>query len=441
MAGVPVQNYDAKADGWILVFKQGTADKTLHGVCKERCDLVGHPDAGGAAFAKVRGSWEEVEQILLENKEGVEVLESDALDFAIPEMEVEEIESSGDVSAASLASWGLDYVGVSERPSTGKGVHIYVQDTGVRVSHRDFGGRAIPTLDLTSGTLKECLGNARCATDAAGHGTHCAGTAGGTTYGVSSKSTIHAVKTLADSGTGQRSWNIAAIDWTVASGARPAVISLSLGGAGQDSTYKIAIDAAVAAGVTVVVAAGNFGSDSCTYSPAFVPSAITVGATEGKKRAGYSNFGTCNDIMAPGSSITSASAIADTMSSRLTGTSMACPHVSGAAALLLELHPTWKSDQIMSHLTSYGAKNELTSLKPGDPDLFLWVGRNKAPGKPSCPDTTKTTEPNYWGDCECSAGQYCSRDGGASKNCPSAYGVGAWGGIYFEYSCSDCKCY
>jgi len=441
IAGVPVQNYDEKSDGWVMVFKQGTSDKTLHSVCKGRCDLVGHPDAGGAAFAKVRGSWEDMEQLLLESAEGVEVLESDALDFAIPELEAEEIGSSGALSAASLASWGLDAVGVSERPSTGRGVHIYVHDTGVRVSHRDFGGRAIPTLDVTTGTLVECRGDANCAKDSIGHGTHCAATAGGTTYGVSSQSIIHAVKTLADSGSGQRSWNYAAIDWIVANGERPAVSSMSLGGEGQDSGYKNTITAATAAGITIVVAAGNFGADTCGYSPAFVPAAITVGATEDKKRAGYSNWGTCNDIMAPGTAITSASVIADTMSSRLTGTSMACPHVSGAAALLLELHPTWNRDQIMSHLTSYGAQNELTDLKPGDPNLFLWVGRNKAPGPPSCPDTTKSTEPNYWGDCECTSGKYCSRSGGANKDCPSAYGVGAWGGIYFEYTCTDCKCY
>lgn len=341
-----------------------------------------------------------------------------------------------ELSTEDSASWGLDMVGVSERPAFGKGVHIYVQDTGVRVSHRDFGGRASAAIDFTSGDLVLCNGDSGCASDAAGHGTHVAGTTGGDTYGVANQANIYAIKTLADSGTGQRVWNIASIDWVAASGRKPAVINLSLGGKGQDPAYVTAIDAASARGVTVVVAAGNFGSDTCTYSPAFVPSAITVGAVEGEKRAGYSNFGTCNDIMAPGTAITSASQLSNTQSARLTGTSMAAPHVAGGAAVLLSMYPWWDRNAIFAHMESHGRKNYITSRKPGDPDLLLWVGRNKAPGKPTCPDGSG---PNYWGDCMCPSGQFCYT-GGSARDCPTSYGAGGWGGNHFVWDCAQCQC-
>lgn len=435
IAGVPVHNYQEEANDWIILFGQNATDETILNACRGRCDLVGHPSKGGVPFAHVRGK-EPFTALLAESSGTIELVEPDMEDHAIPVLEESDVGT-----AASLASWGLDIVGVAERVTTGKGVHIYVQDTGVRVSHNDFGGRAVAFLDFSSGSMVECNGEVGCASDMAGHGTHVAGTTGGDKYGVAPGATIHAIKTLRDSGSGQRAWNIASIDYIASSGRRPAVINLSLGGKGEDPLYLAAIDTASARGVTVVVAAGNFGSDACTYSPAFVPSAITVGAMGGEqKRASYSNFGSCNDIMAPGTSITSASQIADSMTARLTGTSMACPHVAGGAALLLERNPWWNRDAIMSHMQNFARKNYMKSLKEGDPDLLLWVGPNKAPGKPACPEYASRTEPNYWGDCQCSGGKFCSLDG-SSRNCPTSYGVGGWGGDHFSWKCTDCRCY
>lgn len=252
--------------------------------------------------------------------------------------------------------------------------------------------------------------------------------------------TIYAIKTLSDAGSGQRAWNIGSIDYITASGRKPAVINLSLGSKGQDPLYDRAISTATSRGVVVVVAAGNFGSDTCTYSPAFVPTAITVGAIEGdKRRAGYSNFGECNDIMAPGSAITGPSPISDTMSTRMTGTSMACPHVAGGAAVLMAQFPWYGRDQIVQHMTDFGRKGFMKGLRTGDPDLLLWVGKDVAPGEPECPEYATTNDPNYWGDCFCPSGSKCSTNG-ATANCPSAFGVGGSNGLGFVWNCTACEC-
>merc|ERR1719480_605208 len=270
---------------------------------------------------------------------------------------IPEIEEDGGVQAAT---WGLNKIGAdsSDRNGGGAGVTIYVQDTGVRVTHQEFGGRASSALDVTSGSAVECNGDLNCAADRQGHGTHCAGTAGGRTYGVAAAASVRAVKTLSDSGSGARSWQYTAIDWVTVSGARPAVISMSLGGSGSDPGYSTVIDAAVENGVTVVVAAGNSNSDACNFSPAFAANAITVGSTDSNdRRSSFSNYGQCVEIWAPGSSVVSASSSSDTGTRTLSGTSMACSHVSGAAALVLGVDPSKNSAKVLQELMDNAAMN------------------------------------------------------------------------------------
>jgi hypothetical protein len=272
-------------------------------------------------------------------------------------------------------SWGLDRVGVEKAATKGKGAHIYVLDTGVRTTHSDFGGRAIPTLEYLGTSPTECQGSTSCARDVHGHGTHCAGTVGGTKYGVAPESTIHGVKVLSDGGSGSTSWIVGAIDWVVAKGERPAVISMSLGGPGVSNAYKTAIDAAANAGVTMVVAGGNSNADACNFSPAFVNTAITVGSTaKGDSRSSFSNYGSCTQIYAPGSDIKSAGNSNDDASATMSGTSMACPHVAGAAALLLESTPTMAPSEVLEKMLENAVTNALTGLSSSCPNKLLYVG-------------------------------------------------------------------
>jgi len=296
-------------------------------------------------------------------------------------------------------------------------VTIYVQDTGVRISHQEFTGRAFSALDVTSGSPVVCNGDGSCAGDRQSHGTHCAGTAAGQTYGVAPGAAVGAVKTLSDQGSGARSWQYTAIDWVTVNGARPAVISMSLGGNGADPGYSTVIDAAVAQGVVVSVAAGNSNSDACNFSPAFAANAITVGSTTNTDaRSSFSNYGTCVNIWAPGSSVLSAGITSDSSSSTKSGTSMACPHVSGAAALVLEADSSKNAAAVLQELLATAAVGEISGLLAGDTNALLYVGAGGAP----TPVPTPAPPPGTWSV----SGTGCSMSGNCiqSNNHPGSYG-------------------
>merc|ERR1719190_236261 len=283
----------------------------------------------------------------------------------IPEIEA-------DVEAAT---WGLNRIGADQRGRAGAGATVFVLDTGVRITHQDFSGRATPALDMTVGDPLECNGDMSCAGDRQGHGTHCAGTAAGESYGVAPSAAVKSVKVLSDSGSGSWSWSYYALDWLATNPTRPAVASMSLGGSGTQQAMADAVDAAVNSGVVVVVAGGNSNSDACRFSPAFVPAAITVGSTTSTDtRSSFSNYGACTNIWAPGSSVVSASHTSDTGSRTLSGTSMACPHVSGAAALVLATDPSKKSSAVLAELLSTATQGVLTGLRSGDTNSLLYVG-------------------------------------------------------------------
>jgi len=236
-------------------------------------------------------------------------------------------------------SWGLDRTDQRALPLSnsftasayGAGVDVYVVDTGVSTTHTDFSGR------LRSGF--SAINDGRGSNDCNGHGTHVAGTAAGTTYGVAKAASIIPVRVLDCAGSGSNTGVIAGLDWIIAnhSAGVAAVANMSLGG-GASLALDTAVQNAINDGVVMAVAAGNSNANACNYSPARAANAITVGATDRTDvRASYSNFGSCLDIFAPGTSITSAWINSSTAINTISGTSMASPHVAGVAAALLRI--------------------------------------------------------------------------------------------------------
>ena len=275
-------------------------------------------------------------------------------------------------SPENQADWGLDRIDQADRPldtqyhftQTGAGVNAFVIDTGLRADHVEFTGRVLPGY----GAVADGNGT----NDCHGHGTHVSGTIGGTTWGVAKAVNLIPVRVLDCNGGGTMSDVIAGIDWVAASPLRPAVANLSLGGSAL-ATLDAAVAGAVGKGVTMVVAAGNNSTDACTMSPAREPSAITVGATASSdSRAYYSNIGSCLDLFAPGSSITSAWNTSATATNVLSGTSMAAPHVAGVAALMLQANPGATPQAIAAAIVANATPNRLTSIGTGSPNLLLF---------------------------------------------------------------------
>jgi len=428
IAGVPVLNYQqayggkasmgeldsAKEQDWVVMVKSGTSDAKIRDLCKANkngCKFAGHP-SGGVPFFEMRGTEQDLEAVLQLAGGAARYAEPDSTVEMIPEMEAD----------PEAATWGLNRVGADERGRSGSGTTVFILDTGVRVSHQEFTGRAMPALDMTIGDPVECNGDLSCAGDRQGHGTHCAGTAAGETFGVAPSAAIRSIKVLSDQGSGQWGWSYYALDWLATHPTRPAVASMSLGGSGTQQAMRDAVDAAVNAGVTVVVAGGNSNSDACNFSPAFVPSAITVGSTTSlDERSSFSNYGSCTDIWAPGSSVKSAAHTSDTGSATFSGTSMACPHVAGGAAIVLSGNPSMKASAVLQEMLDTAYLNVLSGLKPGDTNALLCVAEGGAPPTPT-PAPTPAPAPGSW----VVSGTGCEMSGNcvSSNNHPSNYGNG-----------------
>ncbi|HEU4407934.1 MAG TPA: S8 family serine peptidase, partial [Polyangiaceae bacterium] len=302
---------------------------------------------------------------------------------------VKYVEEDGVMSISATqpnATWGLDRVDQRALPldqsytynTAGGGVNAYVIDTGIRVTHAEFGGRAAPGFSS--------INDANGSNDCNGHGTHVAGTIGGSTYGVAKAVNLHAVRVLDCGGSGTTAGVIAGVDWVTANFEAPAVANMSLGG-GASQALDDAVAASINAGVIYALAAGNENQNACNRSPARTPAAITVGSTTlTDARSSFSNFGTCVDLFAPGSSITSAWHTGDSATNTISGTSMASPHVAGAIALYLGSNPTASPEQVAGVLTTLATPGAVTNPGTGSPNLLLFTaslgdgnGDNEAP--------------------------------------------------------------
>jgi serine protease len=288
------------------------------------------------------------------------------------------VEADGPVSISttqSNATWGLDRIDQRDLPLNGSytypdgggaGVRAYILDTGILGNHVDFGGR------VTGGFT--AISDGRGSTDCNGHGTHVAGTVGGTTWGVAKSVTLVPVRVLGCDGGGTISGVIAGVDWVAGQTHRPAVANMSLGG-GASTSLDQAVRNAVSQGITFVVAAGNSNKDACNYSPAREASALTVGATNSSdSRASFSNFGRCLDLFAPGVSIMAPWHTSTTATNTISGTSMAAPHVAGVAALYLAANTSATPSQVETGILGNASTGKVSSAGRNSPNLLLYMG-------------------------------------------------------------------
>jgi subtilisin family serine protease len=275
----------------------------------------------------------------------------------------------------SFAPWGLDRIDQLNLPLSstfddgdlmGLNSYSYVVDTGIDGTNVDFGGRVVPGFTAVN--------DGRGSADCNGHGTHVAGIIGGGRYGVAKQTTLIPVRVLDCNGSGSYSSVIAGLDWIAANhrSGDAAVVNMSLGGPAS-STLDGAVRNLISKGITVTVAAGNSNSDACNYSPARVVDAITVGATEiNDSRAGYSNFGSCLDIFAPGSAITSAW-LGSSASNTISGTSMAAPSVAGVIARFLSNNPTLTPSQVANSVKTSSTKGLLINVGANSLNQLLYL--------------------------------------------------------------------
>lgn len=295
---------------------------------------------------------------------------------------VEEDSYTYPTDVQSSSDWGLDRIDQRELPLngafmyayTGAGVNVYVVDSGIRPTHEDFGGRASIAFDA--------LSDGQNGLDCTGHGTHVAGTIGSSTYGVAKNVNLYGVRVMPCSGPGLVSRMISGINWVTSNHMSPAVMNISITVTNVSTSLNNAIENAVSSGVTVVTSAGNYGSDACNYSPAAAPSAIVVGAIgDNDVRVPYSNYGECVDIFAPGNAIRSLSHLDDTQTRVMSGTSMAAPMVTGAAALYLEAHPTASPSTVSNRIKLDATDGRITGIDNVSPNklLYTWLGDAEPP--------------------------------------------------------------
>ena len=366
-------------DRYIVVFKEwvGNVDQTTDQIVKQH---------GGVVHYRYRTALKGFAATLpaealngIRNNPNVDYIEADQI-------------MSINTDQSNPPSWGLDRIDQHPLPldntysylNDGSGVTVYIIDTGIRFDHQEFGGRASSVWDF--------IDNDADASDCHGHGTHVAGTVGGSTVGVAKNVLLKAVRVLNCSGSGSTSGVIAGIDRVTAVHSGPSVANMSLGG-GYSSSLNQAVNNSVAAGVVYAVAAGNNGANACNYSPASAVSALTIGATTNTDaRSSFSNYGSCVDLFAPGSGIYSSTISGTNTYASWNGTSMATPHVAGVAALYLGTHSTATPAQVETAIKAVATSGLLSGIGTGSPNLLLYsLFGGSPPAPPSAPTSLTAT--------------------------------------------------
>jgi subtilisin family serine protease len=355
----------AGSAGYIVVLRDSTTAPAA--VARE------HGKRYGASVTQVYGHALKGYAARLDARQLADVRADGAVDYVVPDGI-----ATIDTTQAG-ATWGIDRIDQHKLPlsgtfsysNTGAGVTAYVIDTGIRVTHSEFGGRASSGWDFVD--------NDADASDCNGHGTHVAATIGGTTYGVAKAVTLVAVRVLDCTGAGLWSWIIAGIDYVTAQhqAGQPAVANMSLGG-GANIALDQAVRNSIADGVSYAVAAGNSNANACAFSPARVGEAMTSGAsTSTDAKATFSNWGSCMDWFAQGQAITSAWNSSDVATNTISGTSMASPHTAGVAALYLQSFPSATPATVQKALESAATRRVISGLhrllNPGTPNLLLFT--------------------------------------------------------------------
>ncbi|WP_302061385.1 S8 family peptidase [Streptomyces sp. A3M-1-3] len=345
---------------WIVVLKDGTTTATTTALADRSGGAVDH--IFRSALKGFSAKMSKAQATKLATDPRVAYVEQDAV------VEINDTQSN--------ATWGLDRVDQRNLPLSGtytyntaaSNVSAYIVDTGIRISHTEFGGRARLGTDT--------VGDGQNGNDCHGHGTHVAGTVGGKTYGVAKGVKLVAVRVLNCTGSGTNAGVIAGVDWVTANAVKPAVANMSLGG-GANTTLDNAVKRSIASGVSYAIAAGNgnilgWPANACNHSPARVPEAITVGATDSSdRRASFSNYGTCLDLFAPGVNVTSAWKDNDTATNTISGTSMATPHTAGVAALYLANNPSATPAQVRNALVNNATSGKVQDPRTGSPNKLL----------------------------------------------------------------------
>jgi subtilisin family serine protease len=356
---LPADGPTAVADSYIVVLKAGAATDL-----DTAANSLARPQGGSVVrtWNTIRGF-----EVAMSRSQAMKLVGNPAVAYVEQNQRV-----SLDAVQTPTPSWGLDRIDQRSLPldnsytyhATASNVTAYAIDTGIRISHSDFGGRATWGTNTIDGNNTDCNG----------HGTHTAGTIGGSTFGVAKAIHLVAVKVLDCGGAGTTASVISGVNWVTNNhpAGQPAVANMSLGG-GFDQAINDAVTASINSGVVYGVAAGNADADACGVSPASTSTAITVGATDNTDtRPSFSDWGPCVHLFAPGVNITSDWATSDTATALDSGTSMATPHVVGVAALILSLNPTFTPAQVKSQLLAIATSGVVSDPGPGSPNRALF---------------------------------------------------------------------